>query len=161
MQDIFDEEPTTEKAYDLRVADGPGTQDAEGLRRLTNWTIEEYGVQFYEMDFTNELRQILADDANLEWVCFTMRTSRDGESVNLSVDATLRQEQNPIPPTVDIKVAKYLGDLDDDGDVDVRDFALFHQQWLNNNGLLTADLDIDGDVDFTDFVMFSKNWLKE
>ncbi len=161
LQDIFDEEPNTEKAYDLRVTDGPGTQDANGLRRLTNWTIETYGVQFYEMDFTSEVREILADDPNLEWICFTMRPSRDGESVNLSVDATLRQNQNPIPPTVDIKVANYLGDLDDNGIVDVNDLGLFAQQWLQESGLLTADLNIDGYVDFVDYAMFSKNWLKE
>ena len=160
LQDIFDEDPNTEKAYDLRVTDGPGTEDGDGLRRLTNWTIEEYGVQFYEMDFTSEVRQVLADDPNLEWVCFTMRPSRDGDSVNLSVDATLRQDQNPIPPTVDVKVANYLGDLDDDGAVNVNDFDLFTQQWLRESSLLTADLNVDGCVDFVDFAMFSKNWLR-
>lgn len=161
LQDIFDYEPTTEKAYDLKVADGPGTEDANGFRRLTNWTIEENGVQFYEMDFTKEVREVLADDSNLEWICFTMRSSRDGESVNLSVDATLRQDQNPIPPTVDIKVAKYLGDLDDNGVVDTNDLNSFTQQWLYNGGLLSADLDVDGYVDLKDFAMFSENWLKE
>ena len=165
LQNIFDEDPNTEKAYDLRVTDGQGSQDGNDpngnpLYRLTNWTIETYGVQFYEMDFTREVREVLADDPNLEWICFTMRSSRDGESVNLSVDATLRQDQNPIPPTVDIKVAKYLGDLDDNGIVDVNDLGLFVQQWLKDDDLLTADLDADGDVDFVDYSMFSKNWLK-
>jgi hypothetical protein len=161
LQDIFDEEPSTEKAYDLRVTDGPGTQDANGLRRLTNWTIETYGVQFYEMDFTQEVREILADDPELEWLCFTMRPSRDGESVNLSVDATLRQDQNPIPPTIDVKVAKYLGDLDDNDTVDFIDLDLFVQQWQKNSGLLTADLNVDGSVDFRDFTFLGKNWFEK
>jgi hypothetical protein len=161
LQDIFDEEPSTEKACDLRVADGPGTQDVNGLRRLTNWTVEIYGVQFYEMDFTKEVREVLANDPNLEWICFTMRPSRDGESVNLSVDATLRQDQNPIPPTVDIKVAKYLGDMDDDETVDFNDLDLFTQQWLRDDDSFIADLNVDGNVDFRDFAIFGENWLKK
>jgi hypothetical protein len=55
----------------------------------------------------------------------------------------------------------YLGDFEPDGDVDLEDFAVFAQRWLDSDcGLCEGiDLDCDGDVDMIDFAMFSGNWL--
>lgn len=166
LQNEFDPNGTgilfAEKAFDLTVDDGPW---GPGIQPLTNWYIEQNGVQFYEMDFSSELRQIVANnpekfsDPCSAFVGFTIRASLDGEAVYLSMDARDRTDQLPIPPTLDIQVAKYLGNLDDDSDVELMDFALFSQQWLQSEGLLTADLDVSGTVDIIDLSLFCKNWL--
>jgi hypothetical protein len=54
-----------------------------------------------------------------------------------------------------------LEDLNDDGNVDLADFAIFAQQWLNSNcgdcGM--ADLTGDGEVKWDDLREFNSNWL--
>lgn len=161
LQDEFDADPNTEKEIDIRVDDGPW---GPGLQPLTTWYIWIYGTQFYETDFTEEIRQIMDANSNFEWIGLTIRSSLDGESVYLSMDA--QQNLNgdpdyvPIPPTLDVQVSKYLGDLDDNGNVDFLDFALFAQQWRQTDGLLIADLNVDGLVDSADLRLFSENWLK-
>jgi glucose/arabinose dehydrogenase len=59
-----------------------------------------------------------------------------------------------------------LGDLDDDGDVDLTDFALFAQCFAGSDNPpatgcpagVNADLDCDADVDLTDFATFGQNF---
>ena len=43
---------------------------------------------------------------------------------------------------------RYIGDLDDDCDVDMSDLALFAGDWLNTN-------------DMSDFALFAEDWLKD
>jgi hypothetical protein len=161
LQDEFDADPKTEKEIDIRVDDGSW---GPGLQPLTTWYIWICGTQFYETDFTEEIRQIMNANPNFEWIGLTIRSSLDGESVYLSMDA--QQNLNgdpdyvPIPPTLDVQVSKYLGDLDDNGNVDFLDFALFAQQWRQTDGLLIADLNVDGLVDSADLRLFNENWLK-
>lgn len=161
LQDEFDGDPNTEKELDIRVDDGPWVP---GLQPLTRWYLLNYGPQFYEIDFTEKLREILAADPNLEWIGFTIRTSPDGDVILLSMDAQYNWiplgYEAAIPPTLNVQVAGYLGDLDDDGDVDFLDFALFAQQWGQSRGFLVADLNVDEIVNFADLGLFCKNWLK-
>ena len=166
LQDEFDGDPDTERQIDIQVGYSPWWQEPNEpvLQPLTDWYITEYGAQFYEVDFTEEMRQIMDANSNLEWIGVTIRPSLDGEVVYLSLDAQEYLPDNPvpkpIPPTLDVQVSKYLGDFDDDGDVDLVDFALFAQQWGKNSGLLIADLNVDETVDFEDIALFCENWLK-
>ncbi|MCK4629728.1 MAG: hypothetical protein KAT56_12045, partial [Sedimentisphaerales bacterium] len=80
--------------------------------------------------------------------------------------ATLRLSDNPIPPTLDVTVRKYLGDINDSQDeqqhvdgVDMEDFALLSGQWLQAGEFLEADLNVDGIVDIADLLLFNGNWL--
>lgn len=55
-------------------------------------------------------------------------------------------------------------DFDKDCEVNVHDFALFADQWLNQNCLPDSwcegtDVDRNGDVGFNDFCMFTEKWL--
>jgi hypothetical protein len=161
LQDEFDGDPDAEKDIDIQVDDGPW---GPGLQPLTDWYIKEYGAQFYEVDFTEELRQIMDANSNLEWIGLTIRPSLDGEVVYLSLDAQEYLSDNPvpkpIPPTLEVQVSKYLGDLNDEGGVDLVDFALFAQQWGKSGGLRIADLNVNGTVDLADLDLFCENWLK-
>ena len=55
----------------------------------------------------------------------------------------------------------YLGDFEPDGDVDMVDFAMFAQRWLDSDcGLCGGiDLDCDEEVGFEDLMGFADNWL--
>ena len=57
--------------------------------------------------------------------------------------------------------AFYLGDFEPDGDVDMIDFAMFAQRWLDSNCGLCGGIDLDCDrkVDLEDLLIFSNNWL--
>jgi hypothetical protein len=55
-------------------------------------------------------------------------------------------------------------DLDSNGEVDFNDFALFSNEWMNNDCAEPghcdgADFDFDGDVDYNDLHLFSGFWL--
>jgi hypothetical protein len=54
-----------------------------------------------------------------------------------------------------------LEDLNDDGNVDLADFALFAPKWLNSNcgDCGRADLTGDGEVGWDDLREFTSNWL--
>jgi hypothetical protein len=59
----------------------------------------------------------------------------------------------------------YTGDLNHNCEVDLTDFALFAQQWRNNDCLYDgwcyeADLNNDFKVDFDDFSNLAGNWLQ-
>jgi len=161
LQDEFDGDPNTEKLLDIQVDDGPY---GPGTQPLTRWYLENHGPQFYEVDFTDELRQILSQDPNLKWIGFTISPSLDGEPLLLSMDAQYNWiplgYEAAIPPTLDVEVSRFTGDLDEDGDVDLVDFALFAKQWRQSGKLLSADLCVDGIVEARDLALFCKNWLK-
>lgn len=59
-----------------------------------------------------------------------------------------------------------LPDLDQDNDVDLRDFAIFASRWLDsgcdcrNNWCDGADITQNGSVDFADLAKLTSNWLK-
>lgn len=57
----------------------------------------------------------------------------------------------------------YLGDFEPDGDVDMVDFAIFAQRWLNSNcgQCGGADFDCDAKVEMEDLAEFVNNWLAE
>lgn len=109
LQDEFDPNSAgilyAEKTVDIRVDNGPW---CEGIQPLTNWYIEQNGVQFYDVDVTEEVKElIIADpnkyaDPNTAFIGFTISSSLDGESVYLSMDARDRLDQNPIPPTLEV-----------------------------------------------------------
>lgn len=157
LQDEFEGNPDTEKIIDICVDDGPW---GPGLQPLTDYYIWAIGgPQSYEIDFTKELRSIIAADPNLEWVGLTIRPSLDGEACYLQMRAG-RYPDEAFPPTLDVKVNRYLGDLDDNDSLNFTDFALFAQQWKKSNELLTADLNVGGTVDSNDLSLFCENWLR-
>jgi len=55
----------------------------------------------------------------------------------------------------------YLGDFEPDGDVDLVDFTMFAQRWLDSDCDLCGgiDLDCDSEVGLEDLFMFVENWL--
>ncbi len=147
-----------EKDVDIEVNEGP-FPSITGIQPLTNWIIEQYGVQFYELDFTKEVRQLLKQDPNLQWIGFTIRGSLDGDSVLLELHAGARPEEGAFPPTLVVTVTTYLGDLNDDGSVDFLDFALFADDYGKTNGTYIGDLNVDGKVDIADLDIFTNFWL--
>ncbi len=174
LQDEFDPNGAgityAEKVVDIRVNNGPW---GSGLQPLTNWYIQENGVQFYEVDVTAEVADLIAADPNkyadpnTAFIGFTIRASLDGESVYLSMDARDRLDQNPIPPTFEIDVNTYIGDFSANGIVNLKDFAIFAKSWLSepgdNNWNAKCDLDNTGYskdlIDCGDFQIFCVNWL--
>jgi hypothetical protein len=62
--------------------------------------------------------------------------------------------------------AEILGDFNFDGVVDISDFILFEQYWMNSGCTFPyfchgRDLTEDGEVDFEDFAAFAENWNQE
>ncbi len=160
-----------EKVLDLRVDNGPW---GPGPQPLTNWYIEQNGVQFYEVDFTQEVKDLIASDPekyadpNTAFLGFTIRASLDGESVYLSMDARDRLAQNPIPPTLEIDITTYIGDFNADGIVNLLDFSIFAKSWLSeksdpewNSKCNLDNSGISEDViDIADLNVFCENWLE-
>ena len=160
-----------EKVVDIRVDDGPW---GAGLQPLTNWYIEQNGVQFYEADFTQEVRDLIAScpdkyaDPNTAFVGFTIRASLDGESVYLSMDAQNRLNDHPIPPMLEIDVTTYIGDFNADGIVNLPDFGIFAENWIryanDENWNSKCNLDNSGFsqdvIDLADLAVLSENWLR-
>ena len=159
-----------EKEFDLCVDNGPW---GVGIQPLTNWYIEQYGVQFYEVDFTEEVKELLAlepekySDPNTAFIGITVRCSLDGESVYLSMDAQNRLSQNPIPPTFEIELTTYTGDFNADGSVNLSDFDIFAVYWQSEindaNYNSKCNLDDDGSsqgrIDIADLRVLVENWL--
>lgn len=52
------------------------------------------------------------------------------------------------------------GDLDDSGEVNSVDIAIFADNWLNEGSCNRADLNKDGFVNFLDFAVFADQWLQ-
>jgi hypothetical protein len=54
------------------------------------------------------------------------------------------------------------GDFTGNGSVSVEDLAMFAENWMSNNCVLTSAIDLDGDcsVDFYEFSQFAQNWMK-
>ncbi|GAH59471.1 unnamed protein product, partial [marine sediment metagenome] len=61
----------------------------------------------------------------------------------------------------DVFANAVTGDLDDDYDVDFRDFAMLALHWLEDycGDCGGPDLDSDGDVDLEDVALFAQHWL--
>lgn len=174
LQDEFDPNGAgilyVEKVVDLRVDNGPW---GLGLQPLTNWYIEQNGVQFYELDFTEEIKDLITLspekylDPNTAFIGFNIRASLDGESVYLSMDARDRLAQNPIPPTLQIDIMSYTGDFNADGKVDFKDWSMFANCWLcditDEKYNSKCNLDDNGNsqdlIDIADLIIFLDNWL--
>jgi hypothetical protein len=55
----------------------------------------------------------------------------------------------------------YIGDFDEDGDVDMSDLEMFHEAWLSNDPVIDiAPPGGDGIVNMLDFAEFAVNWLE-
>jgi hypothetical protein len=52
-----------------------------------------------------------------------------------------------------------VADLNHDDAVDLIDWSLWSQNWLEKKVLLDSDFDRDGDVDPNDMFIFMDNWL--
>jgi hypothetical protein len=67
--------------------------------------------------------------------------------------------------SIDPNLFKLTADLDEDGIVNLVDFAVFAGQWLQAPGLPSADiapmLAGDGIVDFNDLFLMDMEWLIE
>lgn len=161
----------SEKAVDIRVDDGPW---GAGIQPLTNWYIEQNGVQFYEVDVTDEIKSLITADPNryaepnTAFIGFTIRASLDGESVYLSMDARDRLAQNPIPPTLEIDVIIHTGDLNADGAVSMQDFAIFAGSWLSvpSDSCWNERCNLDNTgssenlINYFDLSLLCENWLE-
>jgi lysophospholipase L1-like esterase len=64
---------------------------------------------------------------------------------------------------IDLDLFKLIADLNEDGIVNLIDFAILASQWLQEHGLPSADiaplLDGDGIVDFEDVFLMAQQWL--
>ena len=140
-----------EKAQDIRVDYG------SGLEPLTDEYLQIYGPQVYELDFTDEVRQILKLYPDLQWIGFTIRGSHDGDNVLLKMYAG--SLPGAIPPTLEIQVTKYTGDLNDNNSVDFVDFALFSKDYGGTDDFYKGDLNVDSEVTLADLAEFGQNWL--
>lgn len=54
------------------------------------------------------------------------------------------------------------GDFNSSDSVSIEDLAMFANNWLSNDCVLTSAIDLDGDciVDFYEFSQFAQNWMK-
>ncbi|MBN1123610.1 MAG: chitobiase/beta-hexosaminidase C-terminal domain-containing protein, partial [Sedimentisphaerales bacterium] len=84
----------------------------------------------------------------------------DGPAVGGSEDAKISEQVI----TIDVQAPLY-GDINGDNYVDIEDFCIFAEQWLETIDCIKeeycADLDVSGHVAENDFAMISKNWLIE
>jgi hypothetical protein len=164
LQDEFDPNSAgtllAEKVIDIRVDDGPW---GSGTQPLTNWYIEQNGVQFYEIDVTKEIKELIASDPNkykdpnTAFVGFTIRASLDGESFYLSMDACDRLEQNPIPPTLEINTVTHAGDFNSDGFIDLYDLEILMNSWLSTalDSNWNAECNLNNSGESKDFIDYS------
>jgi hypothetical protein len=53
-----------------------------------------------------------------------------------------------------------IADFDNDGLVNIHDWALFSQNWMLDNPLIPANLDRSAKVDEIDLILFVNEWLK-
>lgn len=89
-----------------------------------------------------------------------------GDCVGGAITEDQRGVSRPQGPACDIgafelDVAPIVGDLDNDRDVDLSDFAIFTQCFSGSgaavaSGCASADFDCDGDADLTDFSIFAQ-----
>lgn len=59
-----------------------------------------------------------------------------------------------------IALASYPGDLDDDGNVDMRDLKMFTDEWLVESCDANSHLYGGCQVNFEDYAIFAKDWMK-
>jgi hypothetical protein len=52
-----------------------------------------------------------------------------------------------------------IADLNNDSNVDIRDFAIFANNWLNEVVLSAENLDRTAFIDLNDLAVFVENWL--
>lgn len=168
LQPLFDPNQAgillCEKELDIRVFNGPlGSGVLQPLTRRYLWYTNP-GAAVYEVDFTGEARQIAAASADPNgWTGFTIRPSLDGDMVLVSLDGQYNWGGLPFPvgfpPTLEVKVSRTLGDLDDANGVDAKDFSIFSRQW-GDSGYPAADLDTQGQVNENDLKLLAANWLQ-
>jgi hypothetical protein len=89
-------------------------------------------------------------DPNSDW---TAELWPHGRRVNMGAYGGTPQA------SMSLSDAGNIADLDNDKDVNFRDYALFADKWLNQRNLLPEDLDRDGTVEYDDLAVFAENWL--
>jgi hypothetical protein len=97
-------------------------------------------------------------------------------AIDAGIDVGLTQDfyGRPVPQgsAPDIGAYEYyspgeLADLNDDGEVDLEDFAVFALYWMNENVYSAfdwcqgTDFDMSGTVDMSDLTYFVENWLRQ
>jgi hypothetical protein len=81
----------------------------------------------------------------------------------------LPEYDRPQPPGPDdwiggiflIRVSNNIADLNGDKCVNLKDYAIFAQQWLKSSSDLSADFNPDGQVNWSDLKIFADNWLQD
>jgi len=55
------------------------------------------------------------------------------------------------------------GDFSGNGAVSVEDLAMFAENWVSDNCILTSAMDLNGDciLDFFEFSQFAGNWMQQ
>ena len=65
------------------------------------------------------------------------------------------------PRYIPDKLPPMLGDLVYDGVINYVDLKALAAEWLGSGADFTADLDSDGDVDLKDYAVLADGWLSE
>jgi hypothetical protein len=89
-------------------------------------------------------------DPNSEW---TVELWPHGRRINMGAYGGTPQA------SMSLSDAGNIADLDNDKNVNFKDFAHFADGWQSRQALLPEDLDRDGAVDCNDLAVFAENWL--
>lgn len=109
------------------------------------------GIYLLELELCHTSNEPNIAYSNPFWIVFNLGMSEE--------------DHNNAIHWVDTYLAQ-LPDLEQDGIVDFKDFAILASQWLNtncdcrNNWCNRADFTEDGRVDFQDLVKIASNWLE-
>jgi parallel beta-helix repeat protein len=87
---------------------------------------------------------------NSDW---TAELWPNGRRINMGADGGTR-EASMSPNAIG-----NIADLNSDNTVDIRDFAIFANNWLNELALSAENLDRTGFIDLDDLAVFVENWL--
>jgi parallel beta-helix repeat protein len=153
----------------------PGYWDANGTPGDTNddfWVDGDYHLKSEGWRWDRDANQWTWDDVTSRCIDAGNPGSPLGdEPLTLAVDPlnrwgkNLRIDMGAYGGTAEASMPPYgwalLADLTNDGVVNLEDFAVQAENWLENGSEQPGDLNRDGVVDINDLAMFGEDWLKQ
>jgi len=148
---VFANSWQTKGGYIPADLDRSGFVDLSDLKLLLDSYLADYqGGEWIADDVTSPC--IDAGDPNSDW---TAELWPHGKRINMGAYGGTSEA------SMSVSMLGNVADLNHDGNVDFRDFAILAEDWGVQRMLLAEDLNRDGAVGSNDVSMFSGHWLEE